>query len=57
MEWKLLDFGECPECGSSLECCTEGTGSWVYDGDSIRCTECQFTSGISVDEEGVAWVQ
>ena len=57
--WKDISFDECPECGSSLEGETDAKEEgWFFDGDPVRCTECKYTSSISVnDDEGNAWVQ
>ena len=57
-EWKLINFDECRECGDSLEGFTDNDKEgWFYDGDDVRCVECDFKSCISVDEEGYAYVQ
>lgn len=55
--WKSVDFEDCPECGSSLEAHTDSTDDDAfYDGDPVRCTSCNYTSVLSVDE-GEVWVQ
>jgi len=59
-KWKTL-YGvdaECPGCGSSLEVLTAAKGIGLcYDGDRVRCVECDFQSGVTVDENGETWVQ
>jgi transcription elongation factor Elf1 len=47
--WKSTDF-QCPECGSSAEVNTSAVADFYYDGDELKCTECDATGQISVDE-------
>ena len=56
-EWQLMKFDDCPHCGDSLEVLTDNDKpDWYYDGDDVRCTNCDFKSCISVDEDH-AYVQ
>ena len=56
-EWEAWAGDSCPECGGSLEVLTSaGTGS-CYDGDLVRCMDCPMQTGMSVDEDGNAWVE
>jgi hypothetical protein len=56
-KWQIIDFESCPECGSDIEVMTIADEGFCYDGDSCRCVECDFKSGMSVDEDGSAWIQ
>lgn len=63
-KWKLFEGGGCPNCGGDLEVFSECPASGdedervnVYDGEEVRCNECKFTSCISVNEDGSAFVQ
>ncbi len=56
-EWKEIDWNDCPECGGSIQVYTVADDNHCYDGDTCRCMDCGFRSGMSVDEEGNAWVQ
>lgn len=43
--------GSCDQCGSAVEVLTKApTGA--YDGDEVRCTECEQTGQVSADEDG-----
>jgi len=55
-KWKPIYFEQCPQCGNDLEVFTDADTGECYDGDSVRCVECGFVSGMSV-EDGSAWVQ
>lgn len=56
-KWKHLEFECCPECGSDLEVLSSDPDDTFYDGDEVRCNECDFRSAVSVDEDGTFWVQ
>jgi C4-type Zn-finger protein len=56
--WNPTDIETCPVCNGDLEIYTAAQfGDWCLDGDAVRCTECNFKSSVSVDEDGEAWVQ
>lgn len=55
-EWKYFEYEQCPRCGDDLEVFNAEPEGIVYDGDEIRCVECDFRSGVSVDDEEI-WVQ
>jgi len=54
-EWKYFEYEQCPECGNDLEVFNNTPDGWITDGDEIRCVECDFKSGVSVDEDEI-WV-
>lgn len=56
LAWKYFEFEQCPQCGDDLEVRNGTPEGIVTDGDEIRCVECSFKSGVSVDDEEV-WVQ
>ena len=57
MEWKLIEWEECPECGCLVEVFTDADDDEIYDGDAVRCSSCDWNGTMSVDEHGVAWIQ
>ena len=61
MKWRELHIEDCPECGNpTLEIYTEDVLPEKIvglDGDHVRCPECGYKTGLTVDEEGKAWVQ
>ena len=57
MDWEDIHFDNCPECSNTLQVLNDEESGFYYDGDPVRCVECDFMSGISVDESGLAWVQ
>ena len=54
-EWQIFKTFECPECGNNVEVCTEwqtdNNDAKFWEGDQVRCVECDFKSVINVDEE------
>lgn len=54
--WQHTDIDQYPECGDDLVIYTDAKIG-CYDGDPVRCVSCGFESGMSVDEDGNAWVQ
>jgi hypothetical protein len=55
-KWKYFEFEQCPCCGNDLYVFNNLPYGYVNDGDAVRCYQCKFKSGISVDDEEV-WVQ
>lgn len=55
--WRHTDIEQCPWCGNDLMICTDAPVDEAFDGDDVRCVECSFESGMTVDEDGSAWVQ
>ncbi len=55
--WKDIDWEDCPNCGGSVQVLTTADAGYCHDGDNVRCTDCGFRGGMSVDEDGSAWVQ
>lgn len=56
--WVLADEFECGECGASAEVLTSSKKEGYYfDGDNVRCTECDLKGGIDIheDEDGNAY--
>jgi predicted RNA-binding Zn-ribbon protein involved in translation (DUF1610 family) len=51
--WRATDF-ECPECGDMAEVETSAPKDFFFDGDALRCVECEAKGQIMVDE-GHAW--
>lgn len=49
--WQELSAESCPECGDYLEVLTSAPENYMYDGDLVRCDECQITGWISADED------
>lgn len=56
-KWKELEFESCNMCSGTLQAYTEEPDGFFRDGDKVRCTDCTFSSMVSVDEDGSAWVQ
>ena len=57
-EWIDLLSEDCPECGGLLKVRTQScVDRHYYDGAPVRCTNCNFTSAISIDEDGYEWIQ
>jgi predicted RNA-binding Zn-ribbon protein involved in translation (DUF1610 family) len=51
--WRDTDF-ECPNCGNLAEVETSAPEDYFYDGDMLRCSECNTIGQIMI-EEGDAW--
>jgi predicted RNA-binding Zn-ribbon protein involved in translation (DUF1610 family) len=47
--WRDTDF-ECPECGSIAQVRTSAPEDYFYDGDELKCTECDIAGQIIVDD-------
>lgn len=43
---------DCPECGAEIV----GPKPF-YDGDPVQCSECDYETGISVNEDGSHYLQ
>jgi len=56
-KWKDIEFESCDICAGTLQGYTEAPDDLFCDGDKVRCTDCTFSSMVSVDEDGSAWVQ
>lgn len=54
-KWKPIYWFECPECRGELEGFTEAEDDFFYDGDIIKCTNCEWVGEIIVN--GKAWVK
>ena len=54
-KWKSIYWFECPECRGELEGFTEAEDDFFYDGDIIKCTNCEWVGEIIVN--GEAWVK
>ena len=54
-KWKPIYWFECPECRGELEGLTEAEEDYFYNGDIVRCTNCEWAGEIIVD--GEAWVK
>ena len=54
-KWKPIEWFECPECRGELEAFTEAEDDLFFDGDPVRCTNCEWVGEIVVDNE--AWVK
>ena len=55
--WVNIEYNDCPECGGQLRAFTDcNEDNCVYDGDIVKCSNCNFESTMSVDEDGNAWV-
>jgi transcription elongation factor Elf1 len=52
-QWRETEFS-CPECGNLADVYTNAPDEYFYDGDELKCTECDLTGQITVDE-GNAW--
>lgn len=54
--WKPIG-GDCEHCGCDAEVKTASTdGDMAYDGDSVRCTECEMPGIFVVEEDGDGWI-
>ncbi len=50
---KLIPNDCCPECGCDLVCESEYEEEGLYtDGEKVWCVNCNFTSYISLHEDG-----
>lgn len=56
-EWKDCDMDDCPECGGSILVFTAAPDGKCFDGDAVKCMDCEFRSAMNVDEDGRVWVQ
>lgn len=57
-EWRNLEWTDCPECGGDLSVFTSARDGYCFDGDKVRCSDCNLDSCMSVDsDDGTAWVQ
>lgn len=55
-KWKPIGWFECPGCRGELEGFTESEDDLFYDGDPVRCANCEWDGRIIiVDNE--AWVE
>ena len=54
--WRFWEWESCPYCGNCAEVYTDAGPGKAYDGDEVRCCECDLPGWMSVDEDGEATV-
>jgi len=55
-EWKMWEADSCPECGCMPEVLTDAELGYAFDSDDVRCPECDTKGGMTVDEDGDAYI-
>ena len=57
MKWVSVDFDECINCGNNAQIQTDSEDpNYFFDGDSVRCVECNMTGTFSCDTESEGWI-
>jgi len=59
-QWKLIDWAQCPCCGSDIEVFTDLPRNYAWDGDKVHCLgKCEATglqTTLSSDEDGTMYI-
>ncbi len=56
LQWTLVEWAECPECGCPEAEVLTGESGIVYGQEEARCPECGLKGTTRVDEDGEAWI-